>query len=258
MSRKVMGQHNKEGLGMKQLERRKLIQLAAAFALAPTLICAPLRAQSGLGTIAPPSRAMTYKRKIQRQLSDGAWLSVERSFAVRFIAEASGFRVDGKQIGIEIDAPAALKSIVKLEKARVETGIFPLMLKENGFIESGSTAHEAKQIEAALHEVSQQVLTISGTAEERRELQDFISAFHNVGSNIISNLPVDLFSPERNKRSISREIAMPDGIIGEVTSTFSAQRDPETNLMRMAKREIVTRMEGDTRHTIESWSLLPS
>lgn len=248
---------------MKQLERRRVIQLAAAFAVVPSLICQPVRAASGENTasndpIQPPARSMTYKRMIQRQLGDGAMLSVERSFAVRFVKGADGFRIDGEQTLVEIDAPAGLEALLRLEKERVETGIFPIMLDQNGRIQSGATAPEAHQIDAALARVSQLVLESNRAPTERRELSDFVAAIHQAGSNLTTNLPIDLFAPTNGERSISREIALPDGLIGEVTTRFSASCDPQTHLMSHAKREIVTRMEGDARRTIESWSLLPA
>jgi hypothetical protein len=39
--------------------------------------------------------------------------------------------------------------------------------------------------------------------------------------------------------------------------TFSAARDPATGLMREARREVVTELDGDRRTTLESWQLTP-
>ena len=38
---------------------------------------------------------------------------------------------------------------------------------------------------------------------------------------------------------------------------FAGVRDPATGVMREARREIVTEVADDVRHTVESWSLTP-
>lgn len=251
---------------MKELGRRRILQLATAFAVMPSLASARAKASTAsllplgdaIEPFSPPTQPMTYKRRIQRQLADGAQLSVERVFAVQFMKDGSGFRIYGEQTGVEIDAPPALDALMQLERERVATGVFPLDLDQHGIIQFGEDAGEIQQVETALKQVSLRIHSSARGTQEQQELQDFVSAIHKVGAKLTTSLPLDLFAPAQSKRSFSREIALPDGAIGEVVTSFSAERDPCTRLMQQATRSIVTRMDSDARNTVESWSLVPA
>src|SRR5688572_7537209 len=92
------------------LGRRALLGLAGAAAALPLFRTGSAAAQPA-SRFAPPSGPMRYTRRLERELVDGARLVVSRGFAVRFVPEADGFRVDGEQVDSAVDAPAALDAL---------------------------------------------------------------------------------------------------------------------------------------------------
>lgn len=235
--------------------------LLAAAALLPALASRDALAQSaaidGTRAIEPPPQPMIYTRRLVRGLTGNARIMVERRFAVRFTRSASGFVVEGEQIGVDVEIPEQLAWLGKLERERVESGIFPLQLDNRGRILSGETVWGVPEIEAALREVETRVEQMDATADQREALQEFVTAIHEAGTHIVSTLPSDLFAPDETDRRASRGIVLPHGAEGEVSTLFSAQRDPLTGLMRSARREVVTAIAGDQRHTVETFSLVP-
>jgi hypothetical protein len=109
-------------------DRRTVLQYAAAALLLPALPGRGARA----GRFAPPAgRCSTpggSSASCRRARS-----SVSRSFAVRFVREAGGFRVEGEQVASK-SRPRAARAFARLERERVETGLFPLALDADGAI----------------------------------------------------------------------------------------------------------------------------
>jgi hypothetical protein len=200
---------------------------------------------------------MRYTRRLERGLPDGARLVVSRSFAVRFVREAEGFRVDGEQIDVAVEAPEVLQALARLERERLETGVFPLLLDAAGAIRSVTPSAPSVQLDEAVREVTARIERWDHTPAEREELRAFVNAVHQSAGALTTELPRDLFAPGEVPREEYRTIALPGGATGQVRVTFSAECDPATGLMRAARRAVVTEVAGDRRNTIESWSLVP-
>ena len=107
---------------MIRADRRGLLRLAGAALGASLLLPGGARGQAP-ARFAPPAEAMRYTRRLERALADGASLVVSRSFAVRFEREGEGFRVDGEQLAVVVEAPAQIESLARLERERIETGV---------------------------------------------------------------------------------------------------------------------------------------
>jgi len=243
---------------MSTLGRRRMLAglaLLPVFASQGTLAQAP-GAPGPSGSIAPPPLPMVYSRRLERTLVDDARIVVERRFAIRFTPAATGFMVDGEQIGVAVDMPDHLEALARLERERVETGIFPLELDQRGWIRSGLSADAVPEIDEALRYVEATLASIERSADEQQRLRDFIAAIHEAGSTIISSLPVDLFAPADSDRSDQRSIALPAGGQGLVQTHFSARRDPATGLMQTARREVITTIAQDQRRTTELFTLV--
>lgn len=236
------------------LERRALLRLAGLSAvLLPVLPAAALTAR-----FAPPAGPMRYTRRLERGLAGGASLVVSRSFAVRFVPEADGFRVDGEQVAVAVDAPEPLAALAQLERERVESGLFPLELDAAGAIRGLVQPAPSAQLDAAVREASAEIDRWQQTPAEREQLRAFVEAVHRSAGQLVTELPRDLFAPVDSPREETRAIALPGGDTGQVRMTFAATRDPATGLMREARREVVTDVAGDVRRTIESWTLAPA
>jgi hypothetical protein len=238
------------------LARRALLRLAGWTAALPLLPIVPATAQPAL-RFAPPTGPMLYTRRLERGLAGGASLTVSRGFAVRFAPESDGYRVEGEQIEVAVEAPERLATLARLERERVETGVFPLSLDAVGAIRGVPPFAASAQLDAAVREVSARLDESPRTPAERAELHAFVEAVHRSAGQLVTALPHDLFAPVDCPREESRAIALPAGGAGQVRTSFTATRDPATGLMREARREVVTEVSGDLRRTVESWTLAP-
>ena len=239
---------------MIRADRRTLLRLAASAATLPLLPIVPAAAQPA-SLFAPPAGPMLYTRRLERGLAGGASLTVSRSFAVRFVPEPRGYRVDGEQVDVAVDAPEQLSTLARLERERVETAVFPLALDAAGAIRGVPPFAASAQLDAAVREVSARLDASPRTPAERAELRAFVEAVHRSAGQLVTALPHDLFAPVDCPREDRRAIALPGGGTGQVRTRFDATRDPATGLMREARREVVTELAGDLRRTVESWTL---
>lgn len=230
--------------------RREVLKAGAALALLPLLHAWSARAVGGVGEpIAPPAGQMVFRRTVVRHLPGDETLTVERSFAVEFIRAGDGFRLEGSQIAAQVAAPPSLASFAALEESRVERGPFPIALDAAGQIVDGELCQPSPQAMAALTTLR------TSLAGQENELARLTEALHQAGPQLVAVLPRDLFSPIDAERDERRTIPLPWGGSGEVESLFSAFRDPDSGLMRFARREIVTRLGDSERRSREMWAL---
>ena len=236
--------------------RRALLRLAGVAITLPLMPIVSAAARAA-GPFAPPAGPMLYTRRLERELAGGARFTVSRSFAVRFVPGADGFRVDGEQVSVAVDAPEPLAALARLERERVETALFPLQLDSAGAIRGSSHVTHSEQLDEAVREVTARIAQARHSAAERDALRAFVETVHRSAGELVTELPRDLFAPGDVPREESRAIVLPGGELGQVRVTFAAARDPATGLMREARREVVTEVAGDVRHAVESWSLVP-
>lgn len=230
--------------------RREALRLALGAALLPLLGTRQAFAtEIPAKVIAPPAGEMIYRRVLERELPGRPVLRVTREFAVRFESVGRGFRVSGQQTLAQVEAPAHIAQLAALEEQRVETGIFPLLLDSAGRIVDGSDSLPSAQFSTALAEV-RRLLGDSGG-----EASTLVEALHATGSQLTAELPLDLFSPAEGTREEHQQIDLPWGDAGEVATMFEAVCDPQTKLMRNARRQVVTRMGQDERRSGERWEL---
>jgi hypothetical protein len=236
--------------------RRTLLQGAAA-AIAFPLVIAARDGPAGTARFAPPSTPMLYTRRLERGLVGGASLVVTRRFAVRIVRDGDRFRIEGEQVDVEVEAPPQLEALARLERERVEAALFPLELDAAGAIRTSAQAADSAQLDAAVREATAQIERGPHAPDERAEMHAFVEAVQRNSAALVTELPRDLFAPVELARNESRAVALPGLPEGRVSLRFTAERDPATGLMRAARREIVTEIAGDTRRTVESWTLAP-
>ena len=240
-------------------DRRTLLRhLAASALLLPLLSAQPARALVRGGAFVAPDGPMLYSRRLERELPGGASLTVERSFAVRFVREGAGYRVEGEQVGVSVAAPEALASLADLERERVETGLFPLHLDASGQIDGGAEPRPSEQLDQAVREVLARISAAANRDEaEQADLQQFAVAVHQNASALLTHLPRDLFAPAEPQHEETRMVELPGGGEGLVRVIYLADADAATGLMRKASREVVTQLAASRRSTLESWTLTP-
>jgi hypothetical protein len=236
--------------------RRELIRAVAALALLPGLT---KRAMASAGAsarpIAPPRQPMLFTRRLSRELSGGYSIVAERSFKVGFIATGGGYRIDGEQVASTVDAPPNLAAYAKIEEERVETGLFPLDLDPSGLIRSVATETSHASLDRAVELALEHVRAMQLSQADKDEARAFLLGLQQAASQISSDPPADLFTPPAVAEAVSREVALPGGLTGSISASFSGSISPETGLLDEAERIVLTGAAGSTRKTLEHWSL---
>jgi hypothetical protein len=238
-------------------DRRQVLRAAVVAVLLP-LAGTPAIARAQDRAFAPPRGPMLYTRRLERSLPGGAHFTVSRSFAIRFREEEEGgYRVDGEQVAVEVDAPESLASFAEMERNRREGSLFPLLLDREGLIAADLEAEEPPRLDEAVQEALQRIARLHAPPADEAELTGFLRAVHANAALLLTALPRDLFAPGEDGGSQSRTLALPGGGEGIVTVAFDAETEPLTGLMRSARRQIITEFDGSLRRTMESWTLVP-
>lgn len=250
---------------MSLLDRRSLMRRTAQSILLLSFV-PPMAARAQgqpLGQFDPPSTPMIYSRQLLRIMTGGARLMVTRSFAVRFIRDADGYLVTGTQTGVAVEAPPALDRFAALEKERLETGLFPLRLDMAGQITgaqvpTGPAPQQDDRLALAVAAARSVATQMQAEPEVQAQLAAFINAVHQSATQLVTQLPPDLFAPQQLARTERQQLDLPGDLVGQVTAQFSASVDPATGLMRNAQRSVTTAIGPDQRETVESWTLKPA
>ena len=237
-------------------DRRRLLFTAATALLLPTLGAWPRTARAHGKTFTPPHGPMLYTRRLERSLPGDAHFKVSRSFMIRFQEAAGGYRVDGEQVAVEVDAPDSLAPFAEIERQRRELALFPLLLDLHGLIAPSTEAADPPRLDQAVQEVLSRIARLPVPGADKEELTRFVRAVHANAADLLTELPRDLFAPDGQHGSQTRTLPLPGGE-GLVTVTYTAETEPATGLLRSARREVVTEFGGSLRRTLESWTLVP-
>jgi hypothetical protein len=234
--------------------------LAGAAALLPaTVASAVAETPSDLPSarFAPPSSPLLLTRTLYRTLVDGKVIIVTRRYSIRFTAEGEGYRLDGEQIGAEVDAPAALASLAEIERKRIDKALFPARLDSAGMIREGG----ASMVDP---EVRRQVVVKSGSviastklaAPVKRETNALVGQFTSMPNS--SAWPVFLFNPGSRERIDTKRVALPGGTEGEVEVRIRAEGIGSGGLPHRVERKVITRLAGTEKVSREVWTIDPA
>jgi len=216
-------------------DRRESVRLAIAAALLPFLAARPAATRAvtsdDAGAINPPAGPMVYRRRLERPLAGG------------------GFLLSGRQSKVAVDVPPSLAQLATFEEQCVESGLFPIELDSRGQIAAWPAATRDVQLGRALDAVRRRF------AKAGMDTGLLIEALHGASGELVATLPNDLFAPAEPVREELHQIELPWGDHGEVIVRFEAELDPQSRLMRHARRMVTTRYGGDERCNVESWTL---
>lgn len=220
--------------------------LAAAMAAAPP---APAEAPAFI----PPDGPVTLTRTVRRSLPDGKEVIATRSYEVRVARDGGGYRVEGRLLSAQVDAPPSLEALAAIERKRGDVGLFPFRLDAQGLIVSPAAPGDGASLEAA-GIVARHVIAKGPLASARRREAEAvvgqIVARSSAGSG--AQWPADLFRPAPGRRTTVTAIALPGGRAGTVTTAIEVTR--EAGLERI-ERTVVTETGGDRRTTREIYTL---
>lgn len=237
--------------------RLRTVLLASAAAALPlvalALAPAPVAA-SAPGAFLPSSEPMVLTRQLRRPLPGGIEISTARSYEVRFVREEGGYRIEGKLIEVEIKAPARFEALAALERARPDTGMFPMRIDASGrFL--AADGRQQQEFARSAGQVASGMIPAGLVSAEARDARAFIG--QSSANPVQTAWPEDLFRPVPGKHSSSQVMSLPGGKTGEVAISTEAQVDAASGLVTSFRREVTTRLGDSTRVTLESWTLAP-
>lgn len=174
------------------------------------------------------------------------------------IANGKYALVGGRQINAKVSAPPALESFAKLEEARIEHGMFPINLTEIGRIRQAANAGHASEIDKAVDLAMAHIRDGGQNAEQKNAAFHFLRSLQQSAGQATSQMPQDLFFPDRLNHSHSRPVPLPRGISGKITIDFAAVLNDNSTLLKTAERAVTTTVEASSRTSIERWILAPA
>ena len=228
-------------------------------AIAPGLALTSRPASASVLSPGFSPRATPYRlvRRVERDLRDRTRLVVERTWSIRFLPLEQGYRVDGRQTGIGVDAPAALDFLVRIERERIEEAMFPLLLDSRGLAAGGACVHTDAALAKAVGEVRSRLNRILIDGDERAQAARFLTHLQRAGENALSAWPAALFAPGHIDMVEQRTVPLPDGLPGKVAVHTVASSNRTTGLMEHFQRTVETRIAGGTRTGLERFTLTP-
>lgn len=239
--------------------KRRIVLLAGAGALVPILApqgMALATQQPATLHFSPPSTGLILTRTLWRVMHDGEQIMVRRRYDVRFVADGSGYRLDGTLIDATVEAPASLALLADLERKRPDSGMFPVRIDASGTILSDSTAPDTAHHGAAAAVAQSLVSKAPIAGADKREAGQQIAQI-TAGQGAIGNLPPDLFRPQPGERRERRTIALPGGMAGEVEVAIKVSGVQSDGLPQVVERVVTTMLAGTTRVSREVWTLDP-
>lgn len=237
--------------------RRAALQRLGFAALLPfSAFGLPLAGARGAGRrVAAPAGSFTLERVLTRELAGGAAIVVTRRWRIAFARAKLGLTVNGEQVFADVAAPSALASLATLERSRSASGIFPLALDEAGQIRGDARSLERATLMRALDTGRALVQAMPIAVADKQDARGFITQLAALGAEAVSQLPRDLFFPHTGKDTVNRELALPDGGTGSIAVTATVSAAPDTGLLRVSERRIVTRIDSSEREATERWTL---
>ena len=198
-----------------------------------------------------PSDARVLTRSLRRRLGDGSEIRSIRRYAVRFVAEGRGWRVEGRQIDARVEAPPRLAALAEIEQQRRDDAMFPMHLDPRGQVVAypASTGDQPAPHRVAIRKVEDM---IAGAPLDDAERQQALLLAARLGTAVTA-WPTDLFQPVAANRTESRDYRLDDGGTGRISVAVSAHA--KDGVVNRFERVVTTTSAGQTRESTETWLL---
>lgn len=213
-----------------------------------------------LGLLPLPDRPLRLTRTLERgQGESGAFaVAVRRWWDVTFQRQGRGIVVTGRQTGVAVDAPPHLAELARIEQRRDASGVFPLMLSENGAILTPPAAPaENDTVAAALRAAEAMIARQPLPDDDRARARFYLNEVHRAGSGLLDALPGDLLYPAGIPVERSEVVALPGGLTGRFVLSYKAIPHPHAPWLARAERRVITSVAGMDRQAAELWTLEP-
>lgn len=235
--------------------RAALTMVAGAVGAVGASLLAPAAALRAGEALALPPAPMVLQRRLERGLGDGAAITVEREWSVGFARQGSGVAVSGLQAAVRIDAPPSLAHLAGIEAQRSTDAMFPILLSDRGVIVAGGQFVLQLDLDRAIDEAEQIIARQPAARGVKEDQLFFLALLQRSAGRLLDHLPADLFYPASLSARSVREIALPDGTVGEYDVRYEALRAVDAQWLGRAEREVVTRIGPSVRRSREMWSL---
>lgn len=237
------------------LSRRTWLHLAAFAPVAASQWARPDPALASAARFAPGDLPGRLTRTVERQLGRAGKLTVSRAWSVRFLAAGRGYRVDGEQLEVTVDAPPVLADLARIERERVEDAMFPLMLDPAGQMMDDAAVSAEAALAAAVDGVRKRLAARAVSGRDLAEAERFLEALQAAGQGAVAAWPRDLFAPGARSAADSQVVTLPDGTSGTVSIATETASDPVTGLMQRFERRVETRIGTQSRFGKETFVL---
>ena len=204
----------------------------------------------------PPRGEITLVRTLWRELRDGKQLMIQRSYLIRFVHDGQGWRVEGRQTAVSVDAPPPLASLAAIERGRQDTDTFPLLLDAQGHILDQPPKSDGKTNNAMVGEANRMVSQSTLTSPQKAEAQATLRALAQANA-ASSGWPADLFNPVAAEQRSTQRVPLADGSEGQTELTLHAEGFRAGHLPQKVERIVVTRIADNTRTGREEWLFRP-
>lgn len=202
----------------------------------------------------PPHGPLLLTRELRKALADGQEVILRRRYAIRFVQQADGYRVEGELVGADVQAPPELGQLADVERARGDEGLFPLLLDRRGMIVGQRGADDEASTARTLAEAKAFLAKSELSETDRAAALAMVTRLQEQARAAGGNWPADLFRPVGGRREESRELPLPDGSAGRVTVSIMASDLPGGMLDRLQRR-VITELNGTSRLSTETWTL---
>ena len=213
----------------------------------------PVRLAASSRKVTFPTGTLTLRRSLERGLGENAAIVVHREWNCRFLPDDGGAVIDGRQVWVDVEAPAPLAALAKVEREREVTGLFPMSLGRDGRITAWS-GREAG-LEAALNEARDFMERHIPSPSEAEDAKRYLATMSQTAAAAVSQVPRDLFYPQTGERHMQRTIELPGGGQGSYEVTISASARQQDGLLENSERRIVTKLGNSHRTSRERWSI---
>lgn len=212
------------------------------------------------GLLRLPDQALRLTRTLERGQGEGgtAAITVRRWWDVTFQRQGRGTVVTGRQTGAAVDAPPELAALARIEQQRDASGMFPLILSENGAILTAPVPPgESDTVAAAMRAAEAVIARQPVPTDERARARFYLAEVHRTGSGLLDALPGDLFYPAGIPVERSEAVALPNGLTGRFVLSYKALPQPDAPWLARAERRVITSVGGIDRQASEVWTLGP-
>lgn len=210
------------------------------------------------GTLPLPVGMMNLSRRVERELSDGAMITVERTWNVQFARQGSGAAITGQQSFAKVSAPPQLARLAEIEQARSTNDMFPFLLSENGMLVAAGKGLQKQDLEAAAQEAERTVRARKLAAGQREEQLRYLALLQRSAGKLIDKLPEDLFFPAVPRVHMVEPVRLGDGQTGEFELIYETACAPQKPWLATAERRVITRLGSTQQQSREVWKLHPA